>query len=149
MNIKKILYKSFDSILSIREDNILKNKLLSSEKLLQKKEKIENLRIELAIMKTGKFSSAFENNVLKMIHMQDYPKMLLYKELNFAFKKLVITAILLIVFLIAFNFSEHGKVNILNKQNIKLQEAVNSEYLYISSKEMHSDESLAGDQYGL
>ena len=130
MNVKKILYRSFDSILSAEKDKKLKEGLLSSKELREEKNKLEKLRILLASIRSGKFKSEFENNVLRKIRLAKYPQIFFYREIQFAFKKFVIAAGLVIAFLVIYNFGEHGKINILSKEKIKLGEALYSEYLY-------------------
>jgi hypothetical protein len=132
MNIRKILYKSFDSILTEKEDKFLKEKLFLSEELRQKKERIEKLRMNLSAAHTGKFSSSFENDIKLKIQLKNYPKLFLYKELNFAFRRFVIAAILLITFLLTFNLSENGRLNVLGKEKITIGEAICSEYFYLA-----------------
>lgn len=130
MNIKKILYRSFDSILSADEDKKLKEELLSSKELRKEKNKLEKLRILLANKSTKKFKSEFENNVLRKIRLAKYPQIFFYREIQFAFRKFVFAAALIIAFLVIYNFGENGKITILSEEKIKLGEVFYSEYFY-------------------
>lgn len=146
---RRIIYKSLDSVLSEKEEMMLKKQLSSSIKLRKEKYKIERLRVMLAIYQSGKFKPDFEISLLRKINQVKYQLDKFYKEIKFAFKRFVYAALLMIAFLILFNIEEEGGIKILNKNQVKIGEALNSEYFYSVWEYTTTNEKLNGDNYGL
>jgi len=145
MNIIKILYKSFDNKLSIKEESKLKKSLLSSSELARKKEYIEKLRIELAIYKTKSFSVEFESKVKQKIQSSLYPQIFIYNELKFAFRKIVYVSALATLVMLGISFINQGYIDfdrILGTQKVKIEDALYYEFSSL-------DKNLLGEKNGL
>jgi|GEM_PF-3848557 len=146
---RKIIYKSLDNILSEKEEMMLKKKLSSSMRLRKEKYKIERLRFMLVAYQSGTFKPDFETSLLRKINQVKYQLDKFYKEIKYAFKRFVYAALLMIAFLILFNIEEEGEIKILNKNQVKIGEALNSEYFYSVWEYTTTNEKLNGDNYGL
>ena len=142
MNIKKILIRSFDSLLSKKEEKRLKSELVKSEKLRSEKYFIEKLRVELFASKTLRFSPSFTNGLLEKIRQGNYPQIFFYREIGLAFKKFVFAGILLITLLVIYNFDVYGKIILLGGEKVRMSEVMTNAYFISFTK-------LKGDENGL
>jgi len=142
MSIKKILIKSFDSLLTQKEEERLESELVKSEKLRREKFLVEKLRVELFALQTLRFSSGFKDSLLEKIRLRNYPQIFFYREIGFAFKKFVFAAILLITLLVIYNFDVNNKVTLLGGEKLRMGEVINNDYFISFTK-------LKGDKNGL
>ena len=142
MNIERILIKSFDSLLSKKEEERLENELVKSEKLRREKFSVEKLRVELFALKTLRFSPGFKSSLLEKIQLRNYPQIFFYREIGQAFKKIVFAGILLITLLVLYNLDVNGKVTLLGGEKVRIGEVINNDYFISFTK-------LKGDENGL
>ena len=140
MNIKKILIRSFDSLLSKKEEQRLESKLVNSEKLRREKFLIEKLRVTLFALETRNFPPGFKSSLLEKIRLGNYPRIFFYREIGLAFKKFAFAGVLLITFLVIYNFDVYGKIILLSGEKVRLGEVMNNDYFY-SFKEVKGDKN--------
>lgn len=128
--LEKLLYKSFDAELSIRESKILENELKHSKELRKLQEQISAMRKAVQNSKSELLKPFFEERVLNKIKSNSEP-ISFYNELGemfgTVFKQIALGAVILIVALVIYNFSQgnnEGIKNIFGSKNFQVQYAL-------------------------
>jgi hypothetical protein len=128
--LEKLLYKSFDAELSIRESKILENELKNSKKLRKLQEQISAIRKAVQYSKSESLKPFFEERVLNKIKSNSEP-ISFYNELGemfgTVFKQIALGAVILIVALVIYNFNQgnnEGVKSIFGANNFPIQYAL-------------------------
>ena len=133
MNVKKLLYESFERSLNEEEKNTLTDALVSSRELREEREKILGIRARLSAGAVRDFSDGFEEKVLRKINSPAVKKntdYLFFKSLNMMFKRIVYATVIIIVISVSYNFSKSGSISIQSALGIKQQETTLADAFY-------------------
>ncbi len=127
---EKLLYKSFDAELSIRESKMLENELENSKELRKLQEQISAMRKAVQNSKSESLKPFFEERVLNKIKSNIEP-ISFYNELGemfgTVFKQIALGAVILIVALVIYNFNHgnnEGIKSIFGAHNLPVQYAL-------------------------
>jgi hypothetical protein len=107
--IKKLLYKSFDSNLTPKEEAILKEELQKSGDLRELSGQITALRNKVKSSAYPEFSPYFESRLLANLNREQKQNGLLsglYDSLELSFKKIALTAAAVLLILILYNVKQ-------------------------------------------
>jgi activator of HSP90 ATPase len=124
MNIKKLLYESFDRNLSKSEANKLKNALIKSESLKKEQSELSTFR-EVIFQNTQKdFSPDFEFEVLRKINSRttrgSYQD-IFFNSLNTTFRRLAYAVLIFIILTLSYNFEKNGNISFRSALGVKQQ----------------------------
>ena len=115
--LEKLLYKSFDAELSIRESKMLENELKNSKELRKLQEQISAMRKAVQNSKSESLKPFFEERVLNKIKSNSEP-ISFYNELGemfgTVFKQIALGAVILIVALVIYNINQENNEGVKN-----------------------------------
>jgi len=124
MNIKKLLYESFDRKLKAEESLKLDSALKQSAGLMNEKESISRLREVVSQNGQKEFSPDFEYNLMRRINMPAEKKnyqYIFFDYLSSVFRKTAFAAIIIIVLTLTYNFGRIGNISLQSALGIKQQ----------------------------
>jgi hypothetical protein len=124
MNLKKILYESFDRGLTKNEALKLSDALKKSTGLARERNDIKNIRDAVSGSARTAFSPGFEIEVLRKINSQSLKgsdQYILFTSLNSAFRKLAYATIIFIIITLSYNFGKSGNISLKSALGIKQQ----------------------------
>ena len=124
MNIKKLLYESFDRKLKAEESLKLDSALKQSAGLMNEKESISRLREVVSQNGQKEFSPDFEYNLMRRINMPAEKKnyqYIFFDSLSSVFRKTAFAAIIIIVLTLTYNFGRIGNISLQSALGIKQQ----------------------------
>jgi hypothetical protein len=107
--VKKLLYRSFDSNLTPKEEAVLNEELLKSGDLRDLREQVSILRKKVKSSAYPEFSPYFETRLLVNLNKASKQNGLLsglYDSLELSFKKVALTAAALLLILILYNVKQ-------------------------------------------
>lgn len=114
MNIRKLLYESFDRKLSEKEAEKLKTALSKSNKLNKEKSELSYMR-EMVFRNAQKdFSPGFELEVMRKLNLagtkETYPVMF-FNTLSKSFRPLAFASIIFILITLTYNVTKSGRIS--------------------------------------
>jgi hypothetical protein len=115
--IERLFYKSLDSTLSRKEEEILNTELQHSEKLREKYSQIITMRNAVSKSAITSFQPSFEENLFRKIYNPEKEKKSLNGWSNFlfiSFRRIAFTAIIILIILISYNLNSGNKYSIEN-----------------------------------
>ena len=124
MNIKKLLYESFDRKLTKNEEKKLLSALNKSVILSKEENEISSIRELIAGNMQRDFSPGFEIEVINRINSRITDGSSLYiffSSMNTAFRKLAYATIIFIIITLTYNFSKSGNISLQSALGIKQQ----------------------------
>jgi len=124
MNIKKLLYESFDRNLSKSDAKKLDTALKKSGNLSKEINDITLFREIIARNTQKDFSPGFESEVLRKINSRaikgNYQNVF-FNSLNTAFRKLAFAVIIFIIITLSYNIGKSGNISFQSAMGIKQQ----------------------------
>jgi hypothetical protein len=124
MNIKKLLYESFDRNLTESERQKLDGALDSSNNLNKEKDEIFSLR-EMVFSNTQKdFSAGFEFEIIRRLNSSSTKgnyQYVFFNSLNTVFRRLAYATIIFIILTLSYNFGKSGNISFQSAIGIKQQ----------------------------
>ena len=111
---RELLYRSFDSELSTKEQEQLEQALTDSEELRREKDNIIALRQSISMEKRKFFKPFFADRVMAKIaeSKQKNNEELFFESLFALFRPVAIAATILIIIVIGYNISASGQVSV-------------------------------------
>ncbi len=130
-----LLYRSFDAVLTFREQRLLDQALQNSVKLRKEKQLLEKMRSQMATAGSSKFRPFFAERVLSQIKARQAPTPVtdtLFESLVVMVKPMVLAAIIVLISLLFFNLKATDNFSVagaLGQEPEKLEQVIDPVYL--------------------
>jgi|WetSurMetagenome_2_1015567.scaffolds.fasta_scaffold35159_2 hypothetical protein len=113
----KLIYKSFDGALSIKEAELLKRELSNSTELKGTYEQIKKIRSAVSVSSVTSFKPFFEERVLNRLNNQVKPEGYISgwaESFTVSFRQIAVSALVLLCLLIFYNLNNGNNLSIEN-----------------------------------
>lgn len=133
--ILNLLYRSLDSELTDHEKQVLEQALNRSAELRREKQRIENIRSQLAASGSQKFQPFFAERIVNQIkarHASVNAPESLFDSLITIFKPVAVAAILVLISFLSYNLKStenYSLAGALGQEHVKLEQVVDPVYL--------------------
>ena len=126
MKLKKLLYESFDRVLTKKELYKLDIALNKSRILAKEKNDISNLREMISSNNMQRdFSPGFEFEVIRKINSHPTRgsyQYIFFNSLNMVFRKIAYATVIFIILTLSYNFGKSGSISFQSALGIKQQD---------------------------
>jgi hypothetical protein len=135
--IQKLLYRSFDALLSFKEQQQLDLALKHSKELQKEKKQLETIRQSISLDSSRSFKPFFAERIIQRIKLpkkKNIDQEIFFESLISIFKRVTVCTALIVIILAIFNLFESGELSLasaLGQPEIKLEEAMDPFLTYL------------------